>query len=104
MLKTLGIAIILGTLVATVSACYKQGLLAKFPKYSNPASQNSTVQITHHNPASAKQQLPTCVQKKCNCRDFSNQRQAQAVLEAFPNDPHKLDRNKNGIACESLPK
>lgn len=47
--------------------------------------------------------LPDCVKKDCNCSDFSTQKQAQMVLDAFPNDPHKLDRNKDGIACESLP-
>jgi hypothetical protein len=47
--------------------------------------------------------LPACVQKDCNCSDFAHQKEAQAVLEAFPNDPHGLDRNKDGMACESLP-
>lgn len=48
--------------------------------------------------------LPTCVQTDCNCNDFAHQQEAQTVLAAFPNDPHGLDRNKDGIACESLPK
>ncbi|MGQ4648931.1 excalibur calcium-binding domain-containing protein [Lyngbya aestuarii] len=43
-----------------------------------------------------------CIQKNCNCSDFSQQKEAQAVLEAFPDDPHGLDRNNDGIACESL--
>jgi hypothetical protein len=47
--------------------------------------------------------LPACVQKNCNCSDFSPRKQAQAVLDAFPDDPHGLDRNKDGVACESLP-
>ncbi|MDY7014757.1 MAG: excalibur calcium-binding domain-containing protein [Cyanobacteriota bacterium] len=24
-------------------------------------------------------------------------------MDAFPNDPHRLDANQDGIACESLP-
>jgi hypothetical protein len=47
--------------------------------------------------------LPACVQTDCNCSDFKTQAEAQAVLDAFPDDPHKLDRNHDGKACESLP-
>ncbi len=38
-----------------------------------------------------------------NCSDFTYQRQAQAVLDANRSDPNRLDRDKNGRACESLP-
>ncbi len=54
-------------------------------------------------PKTTTKNLPACVQNNCNCSDFSTQKQAQAVLDAFPNDPHGLDRNKDGVACESLP-
>lgn len=47
--------------------------------------------------------LPACVNTDCNCSDFSTQAQAQRVLLAYPGDPHRLDRDKDGIACESLP-
>jgi micrococcal nuclease len=46
--------------------------------------------------------LPACVATDCNCSDFTTWEQAQAVLEAFPGDPHRLDGNRDGIACESL--
>jgi len=46
--------------------------------------------------------LPACVDSDCNCSDFSSQQQAQQVLEAFDGDPHRLDGDGNGIACESL--
>ena len=42
----------------------------------------------------------------CDCGDFSTQREAQAFFIAAggpDSDPHRLDRNKDGIACESLP-
>lgn len=48
-------------------------------------------------------QLPPCVQDNCNCSDFAHQKEAQAVLQVFPNDPHGLDKNKDGVACEGLP-
>lgn len=48
-------------------------------------------------------QLPSCVKSDCNCSDFSTQNEAQKVFELFPNDKFRLDRDKDGIACESLP-
>lgn len=47
--------------------------------------------------------LPPCVDDDCNCEDFRDQALAQLVLEAFPQDPFVLDRDRNGQACESLP-
>ena len=39
-----------------------------------------------------------------NCSDFSSQAEAQAFFEAAgPHDPHHLDGNGDGAACESLP-
>jgi micrococcal nuclease len=38
-----------------------------------------------------------------NCSDFPTQDQAQAFFGgAQPGDPHKLDRNGNGVACDAL--
>jgi micrococcal nuclease len=37
-------------------------------------------------------------------KDFKNQAEAQRMLNAYPGDPFHLDRNGDGIACESLPK
>jgi Excalibur calcium-binding domain len=36
-----------------------------------------------------------------DCSDFSNQAQAQQHL--LPGDPHGLDADQDGVACESLP-
>jgi len=39
-----------------------------------------------------------------NCSDFPTQLEAQEFYEAAgPGDPHRLDADGNGIACESLP-
>ena len=39
-----------------------------------------------------------------DCGDFSNWEEAQAFFEnAGPGDPHRLDGDGDGIACESLP-
>jgi excalibur calcium-binding domain-containing protein len=42
-----------------------------------------------------------------DCSDFDYQEEAQAVLDADPRDPHRLDGGSDGpadgVACESLP-
>lgn len=38
-----------------------------------------------------------------NCRDFKTQLEAQRILDSTPRDPYKLDRDSDGVACESLP-
>jgi micrococcal nuclease len=37
-----------------------------------------------------------------NCSDFKTQAEAQQMFNAYPGDPFKLDRDGDGIACESL--
>ena len=47
-----------------------------------------------------------CSYNAYNCTDFSTQSEAQAVYEfcgGVNNDVHGLDREKDGLACESLP-
>lgn len=47
-----------------------------------------------------------CSYNAYNCDDFSTHSQAQEVYEAcggISNDIHRLDRDKDGLACESLP-
>jgi hypothetical protein len=38
-----------------------------------------------------------------NCDDFSTQQEAQAVYDKDRSDPNGLDRDNDGIACETLP-
>ncbi|PSN19412.1 DNA/RNA endonuclease G [filamentous cyanobacterium CCP5] len=47
--------------------------------------------------------LPPCVDDDCDCGDFIEQPLAQQVLEAEWGDPHNLDSDRNGRACEQLP-
>jgi excalibur calcium-binding domain-containing protein len=37
-----------------------------------------------------------------DCRDFATQEEAQAVLDADASDPHQLDGDHDGIACETV--
>ncbi len=48
--------------------------------------------------------LPECTKTNCNCSDFATQEEAQKVLDRFPKDPYGLDRDGNGVACQSLPR
>lgn len=46
-----------------------------------------------------------CSANTYNCTDFKSQKEAQAVYDqcgGVSNDVHKLDRNKDGQACDSL--
>jgi micrococcal nuclease len=54
------------------------------------------------NQPSADSSLP-CLQSDCDCSDFATQAEAQAVLDGIPGDPHFLDGDSDGIACEALP-
>ena len=50
--------------------------------------------------------LPPCAQGggDCNCGDFATHAEAQAFFDSQgPGDPHGLDSDGDGIACESLP-
>jgi len=38
-----------------------------------------------------------------DCSDFATQAQAQQVLDESTGDPYRLDRDGDGVACESLP-
>ena len=38
-----------------------------------------------------------------DCADFATQAEAQAEYDSDPSDPNGLDRDDDGIACESLP-
>lgn len=46
-----------------------------------------------------------CDKDRYNCDDFVTQEQAQSVFDScggIDNDIHGLDRDSNGLACESL--
>lgn len=42
-------------------------------------------------------------QDDLNCDDFDTQEEAQQQLDEDPSDPHGLDTDDDGVACESLP-
>nr|BDD48390.1 hypothetical protein 3 [Thermoactinomycetaceae bacterium] len=51
-----------------------------------------------------KQNQPTYTGGDKDCGDFSTQNSAQSFFESQgPGDPHGLDRDGDGVVCESLP-
>jgi len=48
--------------------------------------------------------VPGCAQTDCDCADFSTHAYAQWFYENYdPSNKHRLDGDKDGSACESLP-
>lgn len=48
--------------------------------------------------------VPSCAQTDCNCGDFSTHAYAQWFYETYDlSNKHRLDGDKDGEACESLP-
>jgi len=45
--------------------------------------------------------LPACIKLDCDCKDFATQEEAQRVFDAYSGDPYRLDKDKDGIACET---
>ncbi|MFQ4139654.1 thermonuclease family protein [Nodosilinea sp. PGN35] len=78
---------------------FRRGGGPSTPTASPPAAMPAPVTSP---PSAAPARLPACVSSDCDCGDFTTWEQAQAVLNAFPGDPHRLDGDSDGIACESL--
>ncbi len=62
-------------------------------KFSAEPGEESTEQ--------SQSQMPDCTKSDCDCSDFTSPVQAQRVLDAYPSDPFKLDKDKDGSACEA---
>lgn len=70
---------------------YRRGKQSGQPSSSAPVAPSSSNQ-------------PVAPGRDYNCSDFSTQAQAQIVLDQTPGaDPHGLDQDSDGMACESLP-
>jgi micrococcal nuclease len=80
---------------------YRKGKRSPNQPSSSPRPVQPTT--TSPTPTTTTGNLPACTQSDCDCKDFKTRSEAQRVLDAFPGDPHKLDGDKDGIACESLP-
>lgn len=59
------------------------------------------VQAAPQPPVPARPAVPAPPARDLNCSDFPNQAAAQAELRRDPSDPHRLDTDRDGLACES---
>lgn len=69
-----------------------------------PASTPQTQSTTESKPVTSGNYI--CSYNAYNCSNFATQKEAQAAFEAcggINNDVHGLDRDKDGVVCESLP-
>ena len=94
---------------ATIGAiCFMAGI---WPSYLTAHSGGLNAQGCHagsqpyhcHRSQAPQSNLSGSGGRDMDCADFSSWRQAQDFYERFlPNDPHGLDRDRDGVACESL--
>lgn len=82
---------------------YRRGKRSNNQPPSSASSRPQQPTIASPTPTTTTGNLPACTQSDCDCKDFKTQAEAQRVLDASPGDPHRLDGDKDGIACESLP-
>jgi hypothetical protein len=69
-----------------------------------PAGIVETAPVLVASQAAAVVAAPAQTPDTLNCESFATQEQAQAAYDREPNDPHRLDEDGDGIACESLPR
>ena len=73
--------------------------------YEKNPNSNRKPYIRSDNPTETRSFLNSAEEDK-DCSDFRTQREAQSFFEANggpSNDPHNLDRDGDGRACQSLP-
>ena len=83
---------------AGVWALIAMAAVALYVGFINPNSQAAV--------SEALSTFGQCSMNTYDCRDFSTQLQAQALYWACggrQNDVHRLDRDRDGWACEALP-
>lgn len=81
---------------------FRRGGSDPSPPVPQPPVTPSPVTPSPVTPSPTAGSLPACVSSDCDCGDFATWEQAQAVLNDSPGDPHRLDGDSDGVACESL--
>lgn len=100
-----------GTLSLTVAADGAVGTFGLTYDASNASAgavlfTNLTVagtEVLFVQPAGPSPSPSPSVPADLDCADFASQGEAQAVYDADPSDPHGLDADGDGVACETLP-
>jgi hypothetical protein len=75
------------------------------PTIDIPAIDNTSTPIPAPTqvPAQPSSSACNCSGNLYNCGDFASPSDAQRCYESCPGDPHELDRDKDGYACEYSP-
>jgi micrococcal nuclease len=82
---------------------YRKGKRSDNQPLSSASPRPQQPTTTSPTPTTTTGNLPACTNSDCDCKNFKTQAEAQRVLDAFAGDPYKLDGDKDGKACESLP-
>ena len=77
---------------------YKKGVWSD-PKFEFPWLYRRRLRQTQNEFVAPKD----IVKNTYQCSAFTSQKEAQELLNKYPNDPYNLDQNNNKIACEFLP-
>lgn len=81
--------------------------MVTLPQVCEPEPTDTATATAEPTPSPTTEPSPEPTQeppgKDLDCADFETQEEAQAELEADPSDPHGLDADSDGIACENLP-
>lgn len=92
--------------VPTYNKPAEGGKVTEEEKSQSVSEQTQKEEGERHEPAMTDDTSYTCSTNAYNCSDFATQAEAQVVFEqcgGMSNDIHRLDANKDGEACESLP-
>jgi hypothetical protein len=79
------------------------------PDSATPTADHTTRQALSHETWSDAPDIPRAARlahgiADRDCADFDSQAEAQSFLSASgPGDPHRLDGDDDGVACERLP-
>jgi endonuclease YncB( thermonuclease family) len=69
---------------------------------TNSAAKNNAASVGV--PPTGGYEMPACATTDCDCGDFISREQAQWFHDTHnPSDAHRLDRDKDGRVCETLP-
>lgn len=80
------------------------GAVALINNANKTSTQVPTPSPTVQSSPTPRSPKPTVSGGDKDCTDFATHAEAQAFFEAAgPGDPHRLDRDGDGIACETLP-
>lgn len=97
------LAIIAAAIIGGVSVNWIGGSRSSSNRQPSPTPQITPATTSGSATDSATQKY-SCTGPDRDCSDFVTQKEAQAFFESCGlEDPHRLDQDGDGVACETLP-